>query len=178
MHEPRMTITGHLAAVPRLRISKQGHSVADFRVAHTPRVKLDQGWVDGETIWFNVTVWRGLAEHVASSIKKGDRVIVEGRLAQRTWTDDKGQARTNLEIDADCVGIDLMFNRATSHRTSAPPVEQSGAPAGNDEGDLVSSGQVDPETGEVLMVTPGGPEDGTDLDDELADLETGELVPG
>lgn len=170
MHEPRMTITGHLAAVPKLRTSKQGHSVADFRVAHTPRAKLDQGWVDGETIWFNVTVWRGLAEHVASSIKKGDRVIVEGRLTQRTWTDDTGQARANLEIDADCVGIDLMFNRATSHRTSAPPVERSD--------DLVSSGAVDPDTGEVLMVTPGGPLTGGDLDDELIDLEADELVAG
>ncbi len=135
-------------------------------------MKLDQGWVDGETIWFNVTVWRGLAEHVAASIKKGDRVIVEGKLSQRTWTDDKGQARTNLEVDADCVGIDLMFNRATSHRTSAPPVERSD--------DLVSSGEVDPETGEVLMVTPGGPlaEDSIDLEDELADLEADELVAG
>lgn len=176
MHEPHMTITGHLAAEPKLRTSKQGHSVTDFRVATTPRVKKDDGWVDGETIWFNVTVWRGLAEHVSQSIKKGDRVIVDGRLTQRTWTDDQGQARTNLELDASSVGLDLMFNRATSHRTSAPP-----PPADRGSDELVSSGQVDPATGEALMVSPARPlfdhdDEGGDLDDELVDLETGELV--
>ncbi len=171
MHEPRMSVTGHLAAVPKLRITKQGHSVADFRIAHTPRVRLGEGWVDGETIWFSVTVWRGLAEHVAASIRKGDRVVVEGKLSQRSWTDEKGQVRTSLELDAASVGIDLMFNRATSHRT-VPPAQDP----------MVSSGEVDPVTGEVLMVTAARPLvdlDGSDgLEDELADLEADELVAG
>ena len=171
MHEPRTTVTGHLAAAPKLRTSKQGHSVADFRIAHTPRVQHGEGWVDGETIWFKVTVWRGQAEHVATSLRKGDRVMVEGRLTQHSWTDSKGELRTDLEIDASEVGLGLMYHRATSHRTSAPPR---------------STGEVDFETGEVLMADAARPlvdleqdvEQDEELQDELEELEADELVAG
>ena len=146
MHEPFVTVVGNLAAPPILRTLANGTPVASFRIASTPR-KLDKAsgdWGDGETIWFGVATWRALAEHCADSLKKGDRVVVTGRLLARSWTGDDGAERSGLEIDAQSVGLDLSRGSATMVKTVAPTVTSD---------PWESNGEVDQETGEVY----GGP---------------------
>lgn len=93
-------------------------SVASFRVGVTPRMRRDGEWVDGETGWYSVTVWRGLADHVRQSVRKGDPVIVHGRLRTETWTPEGGAPTTTLAVDATLVGHDLT--RGCSHWWRAP----------------------------------------------------------
>jgi single-strand DNA-binding protein len=146
VHEPFITVVGNLAAPPTLRSLTNGTPVASFRIASTPR-KLDKAsgeWGDGQTIWFGVAAWRALGEHCAESLKKGDKVVVSGRLVAHTWLDPEGKERSGLEIDAQSVGLDLSRGAATMLKTVAPTVT---------EDPWASSGEVDPETGEVL----GGP---------------------
>ena len=144
MHEPLITVVGHVAAPPRLRTLESGVAVTDFRLATTPRRRDKEGeWADGETIWFGVTAWRVLAENVAGSIKKGDRVIATGLLTTRTWENEQGERRSNLEVDARSVGLEL--SRGTAAYVKAPALVTDVDP-------MVSSGEVDPDTGEVLLV--------------------------
>jgi single-stranded DNA-binding protein len=79
------TIVGNLVEDPELRFTNNGIAVANMRVAVTQRVQQDGQWRDGETSFFKVNVWRGQAEHLADSLGKGDRVMVTGRLRQRSW---------------------------------------------------------------------------------------------
>ncbi|QLQ11110.1 MAG: single-stranded DNA-binding protein [Nocardioidaceae bacterium] len=90
----------------------QGINVATFRVGSTPRIRRGGSWEDGDTTWYSVTAWRGLAENVRDSIKRGDAVIVHGRLRSHTWKKDEGDDITTLEVDAILVGHDL--SRGTS----------------------------------------------------------------
>lgn len=141
MHEPHITLTGNVGRAPRRRATSAGVSVADFRLASTPR-RLDRGtstWSDGETTWFAVTCWRALADHVTDSLQVGDRVVVTGRLSTSTWTTDTGEVRLNLEVEAITVGLDLSWGTAVQERKPKPAVEA-----------WASSGIVDPTTGEVL----------------------------
>ena len=148
MHEPLITVVGNVARPPKLRSVASGHVVADFRLASTPRAldKASSTWGDGETIWFGVTVWRALAEHCAESLKTGDRVIVQGRLVARVWKGEDGVERSGLEIDALSVGLDLSRGTASYRK---------GAALSLTEDPWVSSGEIDPETGEVQGVRPG-----------------------
>lgn len=107
MNEPTIELTGHLGADPELRYTPNGAAVADLRIATTRRFKTGEEWQDGETMWFEVAVWNRLAEHVRESLHKGDKVMVKGRLLQRSWTRDDGTVSTKLVIDATGVGIDL-----------------------------------------------------------------------
>jgi single stranded DNA-binding protein len=107
VNEPQISLAGNLAYTPTLRFTQNGVAVTDFRVASTQRKRVGEQWEDGETLWFGVTCWKQLAENVAKSLHKGDRVTVAGRLAQRTWTKDDGTDVVNLEIDASAVGVDL-----------------------------------------------------------------------
>jgi single-strand DNA-binding protein len=144
VHEPQITVIGNVAGPPRQRTTPTGVTVVDFRIAATPRRQdRTQGtWGDGETLWFGVTAWRSLGEHCASSLKKGDRVVVSGRLTTRSWEAEGGERRSNLEVEATSVGLELTRGNASYVR-----VPQLVA----DVDPWVSSGQVDPETGEVLM---------------------------
>src|SRR4051794_35756030 len=85
VNEPQIHLTGNLAFDPKLRYTPNGTAVVDLRVATTPRRKVGEEWVDGETLWFDVSVWKQFAENVAQSLHKGDRVTVSGRLAQSTF---------------------------------------------------------------------------------------------
>lgn len=107
MNEPQISLAGNLAYDPKLRFTSTGVPVTDLRVASTQRKRVGEQWEDGETLWFGVTCWKQLAENVAKSLHKGDRVTVAGRLAQRTWTKEDGTDVVNLEIDATAVGVDL-----------------------------------------------------------------------
>lgn len=143
MHEPLITVVGNVAGPPRQRTTPAGATVADFRIAATPRRhdRVADTWADGETIWFGVTTWKALAEHCAFSLKKGDRVVVTGRLTTRSWEVEGGERRSGLEVDATSVGLELSRGSAAYVRPAQLVTDQD---------PWVSSGQVDPITGEVL----------------------------
>ena len=95
----------------------QGTSVANFRLASTPRLKKEGKWVDGDTTWYSVTVWRHLAENVRNSVRKGDAVVVHGRLRTDTWKREDGELSSTLQIEASLVGHDLSRGTSTFLRT-------------------------------------------------------------
>jgi single-strand DNA-binding protein len=113
------TITGNLAADPELRFTNTGIAVANLRVAVTSRVQDKDGtWRDGETSFHRVNVWRDQAHNLTDSLGKGDRVMVTGRLRQRSWETPEGERRTSTEIDADEVGASLKFHTAKLERAT------------------------------------------------------------
>jgi single-strand DNA-binding protein len=101
-----------------LRFTSSGIAIASMRVAVTQRVQQDGEWRDGDTSFFKVNVWRGQAENLAESLGKGDRVMVTGRLRQRTWETPEGDKRSVAEIEADEVGASLKFATAKVERAS------------------------------------------------------------
>lgn len=100
-----------------------GVSVASFRVATTPRIRRGGQWQDGETIWYSVSVWRNLADHVRDSVKTGDAVIVHGRLRTETWQPEGAQSVTRLHVEATLVGHDLNRGTAVFLKASRPERE-------------------------------------------------------
>ncbi|MGB8652732.1 MAG: single-stranded DNA-binding protein [Mycobacteriales bacterium] len=107
MNEPQISLTGNLARDPELRFTPNGVPVADLRIGSTQRRRVGEQWEDGETLWFDVACWKQLAENVCASLKKGDRITVAGRLAQRSWARGDGSTGTTLVVDASAVGVDL-----------------------------------------------------------------------
>ena len=101
-----ITVVGNLVSDPELRFTPSGAAVANFRVASTPRVldKATNEWKDGESFFISCNVWRQYAENVAESLQKGMRVIVTGRLKQRSYETREGEKRTVVEMDVDEVG--------------------------------------------------------------------------
>ncbi|OYN81734.1 single-stranded DNA-binding protein [Mycolicibacterium sphagni] len=103
-------IEGNLTADPELRVLESGVSVAQFSVASTPRVKKGDEWVDGETVFLRVSVWRELAEGVTDQLRKGDSVIVVGKLKQRSYTKD-GEKKSVFEVDGEFVGKNMRAKK-------------------------------------------------------------------
>lgn len=115
-----ITIIGNLTADPELRWTQSGAAVADFTVASTPRT-YDRNageWRDGDTLFMRCSVWRDTAENVAESLRKGMRVIVQGRLTQRSYETQQGERRTVVELQVDEVGPSLRRARAQVTRTT------------------------------------------------------------
>jgi single-strand DNA-binding protein len=112
------TIVGNLVEDPELRFTNSGTAVANMRVAVTQRIQQDGNWRDGETSFFKVNVWRGQAENLADSLSKGDRVMVSGRLRQRSWETPEGEKRSVTELEADEVGASLKWATAKVERVS------------------------------------------------------------
>jgi single-strand DNA-binding protein len=112
------TIVGNLVDDPELRFTNNGIAVANLRVAVTQRIQQDGEWRDGDTSFLKVNVWRGQAEHLADSLAKGDRVMITGRLRQRSWETPEGDKRSVIEIEADEVGASLKFATAKVERAS------------------------------------------------------------
>ena len=119
MNEPIITLVGNLTGDPELRHVGQGTPVARFTVASTPREKnkQTQQWEDGEPMFVRCSVWREYGENVAQSLTKGMRVIVQGRLQQRSY-EHNGERRTSLELQVDEVGPSLRYATAQVARTS------------------------------------------------------------
>lgn len=115
-----ITVVGNLVADPELRFTPTGLAVANFRIASTPRVyNRDAGqWEDGEALFLTCNVWREAAENVAESLTKGMRVIVNGRLKQRSYQTREGENRTVFEVEADEVGPSLKYASANVTRNS------------------------------------------------------------
>ncbi|MFJ1782456.1 single-stranded DNA-binding protein [Streptomyces anulatus] len=119
--ETVITVVGNLVDDPELRFTPAGAAVAKFRVASTPRVfdKQSNEWKDGEGLFLSCSVWRQAAEHVAESLQKGMRVIVQGRLKQRSYEDREGVKRTVYELDVDDVGPSLKSATAKVTKASS-----------------------------------------------------------
>lgn len=118
--ETVITVVGNLVDDPELRFTASGAAVARFRVASTPRVfdRQTNEWRDGETLFLTCSVWRQAAENVAESLTKGTRVIVQGRLRQRSYEDREGIKRTVVELDVDEVGASLRNATAKITKTT------------------------------------------------------------
>lgn len=117
--ETTITLVGNLVDDPELKFIPSGAAVASFRVASTPRTfdKTSGEWKDGESMFLTCTVWRQYAENVAESLQRGMRVIVQGRLKQRSYETREGEKRTVFEVDVDEVGPALRS--ATAKVTKA-----------------------------------------------------------
>ncbi|MFE4516389.1 single-stranded DNA-binding protein [Kitasatospora sp. NPDC056783] len=125
--ETVITLVGNLVDDPELRFTPSGAAVAKFRIASTPRTfdRQTNEWKDGESLFLTCNVWRQPAENVAESLQRGMRVIVQGRLRQRSYETKEGEKRTVFEVEVDEVGPSLRS--ATAKVTRA---NRSGGPGG------------------------------------------------
>jgi single-strand DNA-binding protein len=115
-----ITVVGNLVDDPELRFTPSGAAVAKFRVASTPRYmdRQTNEWKDGDSLFLTCNVWRQAAEHVAESLQRGMRVIVQGRLRQRSYETKEGEKRTVYEIEVDEVGPSLRNATAKVSKTT------------------------------------------------------------
>ncbi|MEU5542595.1 single-stranded DNA-binding protein [Streptomyces sioyaensis] len=118
--ETVITVVGNLVDDPELRFTPSGAAVAKFRVASTPRTfdRQTNEWKDGESLFLTCSVWRQAAENVAESLTRGTRVVVQGRLKQRSYEDREGVKRTVYELDVEEVGASLKNATAKITKTS------------------------------------------------------------
>jgi single-strand DNA-binding protein len=143
-----ITVVGNLTADPELRFTPSGAAVANFTVASTPRIYDRQSgeWRDGEALFLRCNIWREAAENVAESLTRGARVIVTGRLKQRSFETREGEKRTVMEVEVDEIGPSLRYATAKVNKASrsggggfggggsrqAPAQAQAGGGAGDD----------------------------------------------
>ncbi|TQM29716.1 single-stranded DNA-binding protein [Nocardia bhagyanarayanae] len=115
-----ITVIGNLTADPELRFTPAGQAVANFTVASTPRVfdRNTNEWKDGEALFLRCNIWREAAENVAESLTRGARVIVSGRLKQRSYETREGEKRTVVELEVDEVGPSLRYATAKVNKAS------------------------------------------------------------
>ena len=125
--ETVITVVGNLADDPELRFTPSGAAVANFPIASTPRTfdKQSNEWKDGDALFLSCSVWRQAAENVAESLQKGMRVVVQGRLKQRSYETREGEKRTVVELDVEEVGPSLKYATAKVAR-----VQRSGGGGG------------------------------------------------
>jgi single-strand DNA-binding protein len=115
-----ITVIGNLTDDPELRFTPSGAAVAKFRIASTPRFmdKASNEWKDGEPLFLACIIWRQAAEHVAESLQRGARVIVSGRLKQRSYETREGEKRTVIELEVDEIGPSLRYATAKVQKMS------------------------------------------------------------
>ena len=135
--DTQITIAGNLVDDPELRFTPAGQPVARFRVASTPRFRDNSTgeWKDGDSLFLTCNVWRQAAENVAESLTRGMRVIVSGRLRQRSYETKEGEKRTVYEVEVDDVGPSLRNASAKVNR-----VARSGGDGGYSGGQRGSGG--------------------------------------
>ena len=117
---PTITVVGNLTADPELRFTPSGAAVANFTVASTPRIfdRQSNEWKDGEALFLRCNIWREAAENVAESLTRGSRVIVTGRLKQRSFETREGEKRTVVELEVDEIGPSLRYATAKVNKAS------------------------------------------------------------
>ena len=132
--DTQLTIVGNLVDDPQLRYTATGNAVANFRVASTPRFldKATNEWRDGDSLFLTCSVWRQPAENVAESLQRGMRVIVSGRLRQRSYETREGEKRTVYEVEVDEVGPSLRNASAKVTRAARRGAAQAAGPAADD----------------------------------------------
>jgi single-strand DNA-binding protein len=131
MNETYVTLSGWLGGDVSVR-NAGGVPVAHFRVASTPRryVRKTDTWEDGDTQWYSVNAWRALAENCDRSLRRGDPVVVHGKLSARVWTNRAGVEVTTFEVEASLVGHDLNRGMSAFQRrklAAAPEAAEEGA---------------------------------------------------
>src|ERR1700709_730114 len=117
--ETLITVVGNLTADPELRFTPSGAAVDSFTVASTPRTfdRQSNEWKDGDALFLRCSIWRQAAENVAESLTRGMRVVVQGRLQQRSYETREGEKRTVVEMQVDEVGPSLKYATAKVNRT-------------------------------------------------------------
>ena len=117
--ETTITVIGNLTSDPELRFTPSGSAVANFTVASTPRTfdRQSNEWKDGEALFLRCSIWKESAENVAGALTKGMRVIVQGRLKQRSYETKEGEKRTVIELEVDEIGPSLRYAQAKVNRT-------------------------------------------------------------
>ncbi len=146
--ETVITVVGNLVDDPELRFTPSGAAVANFRIASTPRTFDRQAneWKDGDALFLTCSVWRQAAENVAESLQRGMRVVVQGRLKQRSYETREGEKRTVVELEVDEVGPSLTF--ATAKVTRASRQGGGGGYSGGGQGGGQSRPQSAPAGGD------------------------------
>src|ERR1700761_2530459 len=142
--ETTITIVGNLTDDPELRFTPSGAAVAKFRIASTPRTldRQTNEWKDGEPLFLACNIWRDAAEHVAESLQRGARVIVQGRLRQRSYETREGEKRTVYELEVDEIGPSLRYATAKvmkMTRQTEPGRGTATAPRGGTDDDPFST---------------------------------------
>lgn len=132
-----VTLVGNLTADPELRFTPSGAAVCNFTVASTPRNfdRQSQEWKDGEALFMRCNAWRQLAENVSEGLRRGDRVVVVGRLKQRSFDTKEGEKRTVVECEADEVAASAKFAMVTATKAQRRHSEDRGgfpAPSADD----------------------------------------------
>ena len=126
-----ITLIGNLTDDPELRYTPNGAAVANFTVASTPRYldKTTNEWKDAETLFLRCSIWKQAAENVAESLTRGTRVILSGRLKQRSYETKEGEKRTVYEVEVDEIGPSLRSATAKVNKTTRSGAGSFGAPA-------------------------------------------------
>jgi single-strand DNA-binding protein len=147
--DTQITIVGNLVDDPELRFTPAGQAVARFRIASTPRFldKQTNEWKDGEGLFLTCNVWRQAAENVAESLQRGMRVIVQGRLRQRSYETKEGEKRTVYEVEVDEVGPSLRNATAKVNKTARQGGGGGGGFGGGPAGDPWASAAPAPQQG-------------------------------
>lgn len=130
--DTNITMIGNLVDDPELRFTPSGYAVANFTVASTPRNfdKKTNEWKDGDTLFLRCSLWREAAENVAETLSKGTRVILSGRLKQRSYETKEGEKRTVFEVEVDEVGPSLRYATAKVTKTTRQAGGNSGGGGG------------------------------------------------
>lgn len=130
--ETTITVVGNLTSDPELRFTPAGAAVASFTVAATPRAldKATGEWRDGDPLFLRCNIWRQAAENVGESLTRGARVIVQGRLRQRSYDTKEGEKRTVIELEVDEIGPSLRYATAKVNKVERSGGEGSGGGRG------------------------------------------------
>ncbi|HOZ58428.1 MAG TPA: single-stranded DNA-binding protein [Nakamurella multipartita] len=141
-----MTVIGNLTADPELRFTASGAAVANFTVASTPRTfdRASGEWKDGEALFLRCNIWRQPAENVAESLTRGARVIVSGRLKQRSFETKEGEKRTVIELEVDEIGPSLRYATAKVNRAQRSDGGGGGGGYGSGGGSRPAAQNDDP----------------------------------
>ena len=134
-----ITVAGLIATTPRHLVTQDGLPITSFRLASSQRRfdKTQNKWIDGETNWYTISAFRQLAINASTSLSKGDRIVVTGKLRVRDW-DNGERAGTAVEIEAEAIGHDLSWGSSSFTRTVlVRETDESGTGAGNDVGEAV-----------------------------------------
>jgi single-strand DNA-binding protein len=165
-----ITVIGNLTDDPELRFTPSGAAVAKFRVASTPRFmdRQTNEWKDGEPLFLSCTVWRQAAENVAESLQRGARVIVSGRLRQRSYETREGEKRTVYELEVDEIGPSLRYATAKVQKMSRSGGSGGGFGSGGGGGQGGGGGGNfdDPWATATPASTGSGSGGGSNFDDE------------
>ncbi|RII89912.1 single-stranded DNA-binding protein, partial [Clavibacter michiganensis] len=134
--ETIITVVGNLTSDPELRYTQNGLAVANFTIASTPRSfdRASNDWKDGDALFLRASVWREFAEHVASSLTKGSRVVATGRLKQRSYETKEGEKRTSIELEVDEIGPSLRYATAQVTRAAGGGGNGGGGNSGGGRG--------------------------------------------